>query len=82
MRGLYLSEFRDVIETKMANSVTKRSFVDRRSGEDKRKAYSLDYFVAGGAERRGGSERRRGNERRFGWLKVSQWYSVFIEDGV
>jgi hypothetical protein len=70
------------LKTKMANSVVKRSFVDRRSGEDKRKSYSLDYFVAGGTERRKGSERRQGNERRFSWLKVSQWYSVFIGDGV
>ena len=65
----------------MAKFVVKRSFVDRRSGEDKRKSYNLDYFVAGGNERRKGSERRQGNERRFGWLKVDRWYSVFIWDG-
>jgi hypothetical protein len=66
----------------MADSKTKRSFVDRRSGEDKRKSYNLDYFVAGGTERRRCSERRRGNERRFHWIKVSQWCSVCIGDGV
>ena len=70
------------LKTNMSNSVVKRSYVDRRSGEDKRKSYNLDYFLAGGSERRRGSDRRRGNERRFNWLKVSQWYSVYIEDGM
>jgi hypothetical protein len=30
----------------------RRSFVDRRSGEDRRKVHNLDYFSDGGAERR------------------------------
>ncbi len=37
----------------------KRSPVDRRSGEDKRNRYNLDYFTDGGEERRIGKERRQ-----------------------
>jgi hypothetical protein len=41
--------------------------VERRSGLDLRMVYSLDYFAAGGAERRRGAERRSGRERRAYW---------------
>ena len=56
----------------------KRSVVDRRSGEDKRKRYNLDYFTAGGEERRKGKERRQSEERRSGWARVYKWCSVFL----
>jgi hypothetical protein len=59
------------------NSV-KRSAIDRRSGEDKRKRYNLDYFTDGGAERRKGKERRQSEERRSGWARVYKWCSVFL----
>ena len=52
---------------------------DRRSGEDRRKAYKLRYFLEGGIERRSGKERRSGNERRREWVKVSKWSSVWPE---
>ena len=55
-----------------------RSPVDRRSGEDKRKRYSLDYFTDGGDERRKGKERRQSEERRGGWARVYKWCSVFL----
>jgi hypothetical protein len=42
----------------------KRSFVDRRSGEDRRKTYSLDYFENDGKEKRVKEERRKQGERR------------------
>ncbi len=42
----------------------KRSLVDRRSGEDRRKTYSLDYFKNDGKERRVKEERRKQGERR------------------
>ncbi len=41
-----------------------RSFVDRRSGEDRRKTYSLDYFENDGKEKRVKEERRKQGERR------------------
>jgi hypothetical protein len=56
----------------------RRSLVDRRSGEDKRKRYSLDYFSDGGDERRKGKERRQSEERRSGWARVYKWCSVFL----
>jgi hypothetical protein len=59
---------------------SRRSLIDRRSGEDRRKAYSLDYFINGGVERRKGGERRKNGERRADWRQVDKWYSVFYGD--
>ena len=42
----------------------KRSLIDRRSGDDRRKTYSLDYFENEGKERRVSEERRKQGERR------------------
>jgi hypothetical protein len=53
-----------------------RSAMDRRSGEDRRKAYDLDYFSNGGVERRNWKERRCNVERRVDWTRVSKWASV------
>ena len=39
-------------------------YMDRRSGEDRRKVYSLNYFLQGGVERRTILDRRQGGERR------------------
>jgi hypothetical protein len=55
----------------------RQSRLDRRSGEDRRKTHSLDYFVKGGKERRRAEERRHKGERRKGWLRIDKWYSVF-----
>ena len=51
-------------------------FLDRRSGEDRREAYDLDYFEQGGIERRKKGERRTKDERRDECIKVSDWSSV------
>jgi hypothetical protein len=56
----------------------KRSAFDRRSGEDKRIRYNLDYFTDGGEERRKGKERRKSGERRSNWARVYKWCSVFL----
>ena len=54
-----------------------RAFVDRRSGDDRRQRYSLDYFSNGGDERRHSrGDRRRAGERRKGWVRVTPWSSV------
>jgi len=53
-----------------------RSDMDRRSGEDRRRAYDLDYFSNGGVERRNCKEKRSNVERRVGWTRVSKWSSV------
>jgi hypothetical protein len=49
---------------------------DRRSGEDRRKAYRLGYFLEGGTERRSGNERRHQHERRKAWIRISEWSSM------
>lgn len=55
----------------------KRSAIDRRSNNDRRQVYSLDYFLQGGEERRCGAERRRERaERRADWVKVNAWSSI------
>ena len=59
---------------------SRRSRIDRRSGEDRRKAYSLDYFLNGGIERRKGGERRKNGERRADWRQIDKWYSVYCGD--
>lgn len=56
----------------------KRSPVDRREIEDMREAYSLDYFIDGGVERRKYTERRESAERRMDWMRVTKWCSVFV----
>jgi hypothetical protein len=63
---------------KLSKISAKRSPIDRRSGEDKRKRYNLDYFTDGGGERRKGKERRQSEERRSGWARVYKWCSVFL----
>lgn len=39
-------------------------YMDRRSGEERRKVYSLNYFLQGGIERRGILDRRQMMDRR------------------
>ncbi len=59
---------------------TNDPFLDRRSGEDRREAYDLDYFQNDGVERRNKTERRRPDERRENCFRVSQWSSVCPDD--
>ncbi len=64
-------------------SKNKRAFFDRRSGQDRRNSYNLDYFVDGGIERRHsfGIERRDENkDRRKEWIKISSWSSLHLEE--
>ena len=51
-------------------------YLDRRSGEDRRQLYLIDYFLEGGMERRDMRERRRPDERRKDCVRVSRWSSV------
>lgn len=53
--------------------------IDRRSGRDQRQAYSLDYFLKGGIERRNAQERRRERrEMRRGWVRITKWSSACL----
>ncbi len=51
-------------------------FMDRRSGEDRRKVYSLEYFELGNPDRRNSMERRDNIERREDCVRVSEWSSA------
>jgi len=51
-------------------------YVDRRSGEDRRQAYDLDYFGENGVERRKSGDRRQAAERRNGCVRITRWSSV------
>ena len=64
----------------MKNKRKKDPYVDRRSGQDRRVEYDLDYFEEDGTERRDGKERRRKGERRDHCIPVSDWSSVCPED--
>ena len=55
-------------------------YVDRRSGEDRRKVYDSDYWESGGIERRRAKDRRQQKERRSSCVSVSQWSSDCIND--
>ena len=57
----------------------KSKLLERRSGEDRRKIYSLKYFTDGGKERRSGLERRAASERRAECFRVSNWSSVCLD---
>lgn len=54
----------------------KDTFMDRRSGEDRRQIHSLQYFKNGGQDRRIAIERRVSGERRSDYVRVSKWSSV------
>ena len=54
-------------------------YMDRRSGEDRRTTYLIDYFSEGKPERREAIERRDKNERREGYVRVSNWSSVCVD---
>ena len=65
-----------------AKSKKKRALFDRRSGQDRRKAYNIDYFLKGGAERRNaasGDRRNQEQDRRREWIKISPWSSLNAE---
>ena len=53
-----------------------RSGYDRRSGNDRRAAIDLDYMDMLGRERRR-VERREQGEKRKGWIRYSEWSSVY-----
>ena len=63
-------------DTSIKNNRNGDPFQDRRSGEDRRIAYDLDYFPDGGLEKRSGRDRRQMGERRENCIRVSKWSSV------
>lgn len=55
-------------------------YLDRRSGEDQREGYSIDYFSKNGPERRKEKDRRKKIERREGCIQVSKWSSICVDE--
>ena len=68
------------LQTNMLNDRTADPYVDRRSGDDRRRVYDSDYFEGGGRERRQAEDRRQLNERRGSCVRVSKWSSVCPDD--
>jgi hypothetical protein len=61
-------------------SAIKRSYIDRRSGKDRRGLFTPIHFFYKGSERRSQKERRSKTERRQDWIRVRKWSSVYFRD--
>jgi len=62
----------------VANIRASDPYLDRRSSDERRQQYSLAYFNRGGQERRSEEvERRIRNERRKGYVRISNWSSIY-----
>ena len=61
--------------------VIKRSGPDRRRELDRRQVYDIRHFGHGGIERRGCPEQRTSRELRKGWVRITQWSSIFLGCG-
>ena len=58
-----------------------RASSERRSGQDRRRIFSLHRFFYKGPERRNTLyDRRSQEERRDGWVRISKWSSVNLQD--
>ena len=60
----------------LKNSRVSDPYIDRRSGEERRLTYYVDYFQDGGTERRKNKDRRQLGERRVSCIRVTRWSSV------
>lgn len=54
-------------------------YLDRRTGQDRREVYLLDYFFNNNPDRRSYLERRSKKERRSSCIRVDDWSSVCPE---
>ena len=61
-------------------SEIERAYTERRSGKDRRKIFSFGRFSYKGQERRVQQDRRSQEERRDGYVKISKWSSVKMQD--
>jgi hypothetical protein len=58
-----------------------RIIPERRTGKDRRRIFSLHRFFYKGSERRKAlHDRRLQEERRDGWIRISKWSSVNLQD--
>ena len=58
---------------------TARATMERRSGKERRRIFSLHRFFYRGPERRDRRDRRSDEERRDGWVRVNKWSSVEMQ---
>ena len=56
--------------------IGKRSGVDRRTTDNRRRVFDKNYFATQDMERRDKKERRQSLERRTGSVRVSNWKSL------
>lgn len=56
--------------------MNKRSFIERRTGKDRRQTFSFRRFAFNRPDRRQSRERRVNTERRENWVRVSRWSSA------
>lgn len=70
------------IGTELRGKKPQRNFLDRRSDQDRRQTYHLDFLDVVGFERRKfGSERRQVlEEHRTDWVRVTSWVSVCVNE--
>ncbi len=61
-------------------SVINRGCLERRSGKERRRVFSLHRFFYKGRERRAIQDRRSHEERRDGWVRINRWSSVNLHD--
>ena len=59
---------------------THRATSERRSGKDRRRIFSMHHFFYKGSERRILQDRRSQVERRDGWVRISKWSSVNLQE--
>jgi hypothetical protein len=58
-----------------------RRIPERRTGKSRRKIFNLHRFFYKGPERRKAlRDRRLQEERREGWIRISKWSSVNLQD--
>ena len=72
-----------LFETTKSTATDKRNtdpYLDRRSGDDRRQVYSIDYFANNGLERRQSTDRRSQGERRGDCVSISKWTSVCVSE--
>jgi hypothetical protein len=55
---------------------TDRSFIERRTGKDRRRLFSIKGLFLKKQDRRRSKERRSTSENRQNWVRVSKWSSA------
>lgn len=59
--------------------INKRSFIERRTGKDRRRLFSVKGLFFRKQDRRQSQERRSDTEHRENWVRISRWSSVPVD---